>query len=471
MYSRVHIHPHAIPLSSSSYLIALATLLFQNLQHLSLLLLWDCATLQGVTHRVDPVKKECFAAMYPDHVLQESDVADVQHVPERDHRTSPRRYPRRYRICVLLVLTLFGLHLLAAGSGAGTGESLSVQRATSGQVGLVVETGLPLEVGMGAGSTSDGSANANTPAAVCINPLDATCWLQNAAQWMAQQVMGALQPVIGAIMHNPLNILTQTPPADTYQNPTVITWWQSFLAVVDLALASLIVIGGYNVVVGRHLGLPHSELAEFLPRLLLAFGAAHFSLFFLGLFIDLENALNVVALNLAGTSMLTNIITALFQGNLAAEGLLVWVLTFVLGVMAILLGAQMAVRLALLWVLLVLSGPGLACFALPQTMGYGRMWLSLTATTVLVQFFQVVTLALGGMLVTSLGASNLFGVGGTLANLLVCVALIYLVLRIPGIVHRFALRPMMDASRAAAGAATEAVGMVAEVAPRLLALL
>jgi hypothetical protein len=143
-------------------------------------------------------------------------------------------------------------------------------------------------------------------------------------------------------------------------------------------------------VVSRHLGLPHSELAEFLPRLLLAFGGAHFSLFFLGLFIDLVNALN-----LAGTSMLTNIINALFQGNLATEGLLVWVLTFVLGVMAILLGAQMAIRLALLWVLLVLSGPGLACFALPQTMGYGRMWLSLTATTVLVQFFQVLTLALG----------------------------------------------------------------------------
>jgi len=169
--------------------------------------------------------------------------------------------------------------------------------------------------------------------------------------------------------------------------------------------------------------------------------------------------------------MLTNIITALFLGNLAAEGLLVWVLTFVLGVMAILLGAQMAVRLALLWVLLVLSGPGLACFALPQTIGYGRMWLSLTATTVLVQFFQVLTLALGGMLVTSLGASNVFGVGGTLATLLVCVALLYLVLRIPGIVHRFALRPMMDASRSVAGGAEGAAGVVADVAPRLLALL
>jgi hypothetical protein len=407
--------------------------------------------------------------MYPDHVLQESDVTDVQHVPERDQRTSSRRFPRRYRICVLLVLTLFGLHLLAV--GAGSGESLSVQRTASGQVGLVIGPGLSLGIGLGAGTAPDGSANAHAPAAVCLNPLDATCWLQNAAQWMAQQVMGALQPVIGAIVNNPLNILTQTPPSDTYQNPTVITWWNAFLAVVDLALASLIVIGGYNVVVGRHLGLPHSELAEFLPRLILAFGAAHFSLYFLGLFIDLENALNMVALNLAGTSMLTNIIIALFQGNLVGEGLLVWVLAFVLGVMAILLGAQMAVRLALLWVLLVLAGPGLACFALPQTVGFGRMWLSLTASTVMVQFFQVVTLALGGTLLTSLGASNVFGVGGTLATLLVCVALLYLVLRIPGIVHRFALRPMMDASRAVAGAAAGTAAVVADVAPRLLALL
>ncbi len=382
--------------------------------------------------------------MIPDHLIRDHDVADEQHAAGREQRTSPRRLPWRYRILALIVLTLFGLHLLAAGSGVGTGNTLSTRLAAPGHASvhtsLVAGPGALPEVGMGAGAASGGRTSANAPGAVCLNPLDATCWLQNAAQWMAQQLMGALQPVIGAIMNNPLNILTQTPPVDTYQNPTVIT-------------------------------LPHSELAEFLPRLLLAFGAAHFSLFFLGLFIDLENALNMVALNLAGMSMLTNIITALFQGNLAAEGLLVWVLGFVLGVMAILLGAQMAVRLALLWVLLVLSGPGLACFALPQTVGFGRMWLSLTTSAVMVQFFQVVTLALGGMLLTSLGASNVFGVGGTLATLLVCVALLYLVLRIPSIVHRFALRPMMDASRAVAGAAGGTAAVVADIAPRLLALL
>ena len=409
------------------------------------------------------------------HFIRERDVAVEQHAPERDQGISQRRLPQRSRVCVLLVLALFGLYVLATGPGAGKGATLSPQPASPGpssvQAGRAPQPGAHPTFGLGAGAASGEKTGAHTPSVLCLNPLDVTCWLQNAAQWVAQQLMNALQPVIGAIMNSPLNILTQTPPADTYQNPTVLTWSHGFLAVVDLALASLIVIGGYHVMVGRHLGLAHAELAEFLPRLLLAFGAAHFSLYFLGLFIDLENALCGVALNLAGTSMLTTIISALFQGNLLGEGLLVWLLALVLGVMAILLGAQMAVRLALLWILLVLAGPGLACFALPQTMGFGRMWLSLTATTVMVQFFQVVTLALGGTLLTSLGASNIFGVSGTLATLLVCLALLYLVLRMPGIVHRFALRPMMDASRATAGAVGGAAGLVADVAPRLLALL
>jgi len=288
---------------------------------------------------------------------------------------------------------------------------------------------------------------------------------------MAGQVMNALQPVIGGILDNPLSILTQTPPSDTYSNATIITWWNGFLSVVDLALASLIVIGGYNVIVGRQLGLRHSELAEFLPRLILAFAAAHFSLYFLGLFIDLENALCGVALGLARTSILSNLIASLFQGNLAGEGLLVWILGVVLGVMVILLGAQMAVRLAFIWVLLVLAGPGLACFALSQTVSYGRLWLSLTASTVLVQFFQVVALALGGTLITAIGATTIFGIGGTLATLLICIALLYLVLRIPGIINHHALRPMLDASAAVSGAAVGTAEYVANVAPRLLALL
>jgi hypothetical protein len=412
--------------------------------------------------------------MLRDHFFGNEDVTDREYVFRSEQRISPYRHLRRYRTCVLLVLAIFGLHLLAAGPDAGNGHAITVQQAASAHASIQTAKtnaqGDPLEIGMGAGTSSIVRTGTTLPAASC-NPFDVICWMTNAAQWIGQQIINALQSVINGLLHGPLDIITQTPPADTYQNATVITWANAFLAVVDLALASLIVIAGYNVMVGRGLGLSHSALPEFLPRLLLAFGAAHFSLFFLGLFIDLENALSGVALDLASHSMLTNVIAGIFQGNLLGDGFLVVLLAIVLGIMSLLLGAQMVVRLALLWVLLVLSGPGLACFALPQTMGYGRLWLSLTSSTVLVQFFQVVALGLGGTLLTSLGASNLSGLGGTPATLLVASAMLYLVLRIPGIVHRYAFRPMMDASAATAGAIGGVAAFAADVAPRLLALL
>lgn len=128
------------------------------------------------------------------------------------------------------------------------------------------------------------------------NPFDVICWLTNAAQWLGQQIINALQSVMNGLLHGPLDIITQTPPADTYQNGRVIAWSNAFLAVVDLALASLIVIGGYNVIVGHGPGLPHSQLAEFLPRFLLVFDAAHFSLFCqVSDFIDLSSTTHMVA--------------------------------------------------------------------------------------------------------------------------------------------------------------------------------
>ena len=396
-----------------------------------------------------------------------------------DRRLRDRRVQRHvpYRWCLMILLAVSGFALLADGTGKATPTTApstilsvaSVQNQTGEVQGHAVA--VDAHGGIGAGNTSTERTQATAAVGTCWNPLDVTCWLQNAAQWIAGQIMNALQPVVTALLQSPLSILIQTPPSDTYSNPTVITWWTSFLAVADLALACFVVVGGYNVMVGRYLGLRHSELVEFLPRLLLAFGAASFSLYFLGLFIDLENALCAVAINLAGTSILTNIILSVFQGNLLGEGLLVWLLAVVLGGMALLLGVQMAVRLALLWVLLVLAGPGLACLALSQTVGFGRLWLSLTASTVMVQFFQVVTLALGGTLITAIGVTNILGLDRTIATILICIALLYLVLRIPGIVSRSALRPMLEASAATTGAAQGAVNYVANVAPRLLALL
>src|ERR1700733_3382689 len=98
--------------------------------------------------------------------------------------------------------------------------------------------------------------------------------MQSVAQWGAQQIQGALQPLVSGLLNNSVDILYQTPAADTYQNTTVISLWNVLMSVVTVALASLIVIGGYNVIIAPYFGFRQSSMGAFIPRLLLAFGAA-----------------------------------------------------------------------------------------------------------------------------------------------------------------------------------------------------
>src|SRR5260370_10147129 len=189
--------------------------------------------------------------MFPDPIVRESDVADENLALRRERRITPYRHLCRYRVCALLVLALFGLHLLAAGSGVGKGDPLTAQQAAPGhasiQTAQASEHRTSLAVGMGAGASSSERTGATAQAALCLNPLDVTCWLHNAAQWLSQQITCAMQPVINAIRKSPLNISTPTPAADTYQNGTVITWSNAFLPLVDLALAPPIPTPAYNL--------------------------------------------------------------------------------------------------------------------------------------------------------------------------------------------------------------------------------
>src|SRR5260370_25161062 len=155
--------------------------------------------------------------MFPDPIVRESDVADENLALRRERRITPYRHLCRYRVCALLVLALFGLHLLAAGSGVGKGDPLTAQQAAPGhasiQTAQASEHRTSLAVGMGAGASSSERTGATAQAALCLNPLDVTCWLQNAAQWLAQQITSALQPAINATLNGPLNLIPHPPPS------------------------------------------------------------------------------------------------------------------------------------------------------------------------------------------------------------------------------------------------------------------
>jgi hypothetical protein len=187
------------------------------------------------------VRKQGQARMLLTHARQEIDAASE---PQARKRAGPKPTlpQRRWRILIPLVPLALGVFLFTAGPGAGKGPSQSASPTPTGQAvihtRLAASPGTASSSGLGIGAAPD-ARTARTVPGLCINPLNVTCWLQSASQWLAQQIINALQPVIAAILNSPLNILTQTPPADTYQNPTVMRWFAAFLDVVDLALASL----------------------------------------------------------------------------------------------------------------------------------------------------------------------------------------------------------------------------------------
>ena len=304
--------------------------------------------------------------------------------------------------------------------------------------------------GRGAGGTA---VNAQVPSipAFCL-PTDTSCIVNNVASQVATGVQSVFQPISDQILKNPADIIYQTPLLtndNDAQNRAIISLNNFFVEVVDIAFACMLLIAGYNVIVGRHLMMPSSTLMEILPRAVLIVAAVHFNLLFVGLFVDFENALTLDVIHIAGYSMLTNLIAGLltFQN----VGLLAFILIVVLGIMVLMLLIQMITRIALVAIGLALTPLGLGCFMLPQTMRWGRLWLVTLSTSVMVQFIQVVTLGLGGVFITALAATSLIRLDKSLAIAFLAIGTLGLVLKIPNMLQTWALHPMMDTSRSGGG--------------------
>ena len=399
-------------------------------------------------------------------VFPQQSVAEV--VSSTNQVSHLYRHRRSSHLLFLMVLTLIGFYVLA-GSGIRTARIPTHARVPHASINAS-SASQPSQQATTLTGAGEGLPRAPTVPAFCA-PFDVNCWLGQAAHWIAQNIFTVLQPLIDAINQSSLNFITQTPPAGTYQNATVMQFTTWSISVVNAAVAVFIVIAGYNIMIARQIGADYYELMEFLPRLALAVLAANFSLFFIRLFIDLENALNLGVISLFSLTILTNTIVGIFHGNLLGVGLLAFMLAIILGVMDLLVAWQMLLRLALLILLIVLAPLAFLCGALHQTQGYLRLWISTFAATVFIQFFQVTALAIGSTLISYVTAANLFNLGGSLLSIITSSAVLYLVLRIPGMLRIWALRPVADAGPAAVRAAQGSVASAVGTGLRLMALL
>jgi hypothetical protein len=269
-----------------------------------------------------------------------------------------------------------------------------------------------------------------------------------------QRVNAGLHGLVGAVLSSPLNVVTRTPPHLSYAHPKVENLAEQVRAVANAALLVVTLWGGINAIARPHFGFTYHTALEFLPRLAVGALLVNTSGSWTRLLIDLNNALceavgggDLPVWNRieTGSSVLVDLAATLIY--LIACGALV---------------LQSLMRLALVDALVVVAPLGLACWVLPQTQGWARLWSSTFSAAVLTQFLQVVALSLGGDLLAQAAPDR--ADAGALAPFL-GVAALALALKIPGLVRTqfgpgLAASPTQGSGTAAAAASggTKAAG-------------
>lgn len=273
------------------------------------------------------------------------------------------------------------------------------------------------------------------------NPLGAlnpSNWLPDPKTWAAdifsqvlvtflRSIANGLHSLVTGVMSSSLNFITRTPPAGSYDSPTVHTLWNVVRGVADAALVLVAVFAGFNVMARQHLGSPYHEAMEVIPRLILGALLVNTSLSWGQLAIDVNNALCQA---LGQTSL-----PAWQHADSVTQALVNVLATLIYLVTSLLLVIQMLMRLALVDVLLITAPIGLLCWILPQTNSWARLWSTTFFSVVFVQFVQVVTLKLGGSLMTDLTP---MAADAALLSVFLGIAVLVLTLKIPSLMRHHA---------------------------------
>lgn len=260
------------------------------------------------------------------------------------------------------------------------------------------------------------------PASCSVNPSDwgdcliqgITALLQNILSWLQTQWNNFL--ALGFMFYTPHQLTdTLQPVSDFY------TWTES---VVGLFLTGVLAISGYNYLTGRSITWTQT-LPQVLFAAIIAFGFRPL----IGMFIDISNDFIGNMLFQVGLQSLNLPTLGANGGQTGFMDTLAAIFYLLTG---LLLSFEALARLALLDVLIVLAPLGLFCNALPQTRPWARMWGEAFAATLLIQPIQSVVVLLGSELLANVGVW--FQVGfPPIAQVLVGIAMVYVALKVPGL--------------------------------------
>jgi hypothetical protein len=224
----------------------------------------------------------------------------------------------------------------------------------------------------------------------------------------------------------------------------VIDIWRLVLIFADSLLAIFVVLAGYQILFSGF-SPRYAEALEELPRLLFAGVGANISLLFARFWIDLNDLIcGILFFQAAGHLFAVFVLVAVLN-------ILVLALFALLILLMLLLGIQMAVRLGIILLLLVCLPILFLLLASRHTRHIGQAGITSYITVVMVQSLQILTLTLGVRVLVPFLELNInpSTVLAPLATILSGIVLLWLVLRIPGMLRHWALQPIAEASQEA----------------------
>ncbi len=298
--------------------------------------------------------------------------------------------------------------------------------------------------------------------------------------------------------------------------------WTGGVAIVDAFIVLLILFNGIRIMVSGSM-FRYADVAESIPRILVALIAAHISLALVSILIGLNNGLCSAFLTWANTlqthstnmpgaisfksifgdsfkkiltgsgggllSGIAGTVKGLFTDGIggAVNGAISGLLSGLFGIlpylilellaltMSAMLFGQLIVRILLIDLFTVISAPCIACWALPGRSGQGAtsFWLQGMFGTVMSQFLQTV-----GIIVSMFVFDNIFKVidgklpgfmgkdslmaGVNLSQLIVYIAFLWFIIRMPTLFRLNPSTQMIMSGGAAVGSAVS--GAVSGVA-------
>ncbi|MGA5304568.1 hypothetical protein ACPCHT_31980 [Nucisporomicrobium flavum] len=234
---------------------------------------------------------------------------------------------------------------------------------------------------------------------------------------------------------------------DLTSNPHVKAFWTTSLIAANAIYALLVMLACF-ILASRETLQTQYGFKQIAPRLAVGAVASNVSLLLFGKIIEIANAVNsaIAGQGVDGPTAaqaLTGILDQPLNGT--NPNILLALLVIAAAVLGIVVVITFLLRIALLVLLFGIAPLALACHATPLTEGIAFIWWRAVGGCVGLQIGQAVVMV--GAVKVFLTPSGLvvLGVPATTSGLLgvlVCVTMLWLLIKLPGLMKRFVLAPI-----------------------------